>query len=408
MKTLGTFLLALLQISAFAKIISVKPGNHPTIKEALAIAVPFDTINVEKGLFREGNIVIDKPLTFLGHNSTLDGENKFEIISVTSSHVTIDGFTIINSGVSGLVDYAGIKIKNKNHAVITNNILKNCFFGIYLQQAGSCVIRNNSITGYKTEEQQSGNGIHCWKSAKLIIAENHVSGQRDGIYFEFVTNSVIKNNYSHGNLRYGLHFMFSNDDTYLKNKFENNGAGVSVMFSHGVHMYYNHFYNNWGDSAYGILLKEISDSKILYNQFENNTSGIYMEGASRVQMSMNLFKNNGWGIKIQASCMDINVHLNNFTGNTFDVSTNGSLVLNSFNHNYWDKYEGYDLNKDKMGDVPFHPVSLYATIIENNPPAIFLFRSFITTLMDKTEKLLPGITPKDLVDSNPFMQPIKL
>jgi nitrous oxidase accessory protein len=106
--------------------------------------------------------------------------------------------------------------------------------------------------------------------------------------------------------------------------------------------------------------------------------------------------------------MDINVHLNNFTGNTFDVSTNGSLVLNSFNHNYWDKYEGYDLNKDKMGDVPFHPVSLYATIIENNPPAIFLFRSFITTLMDKTEKLLPGITPKDLVDSNPFMQPIKL
>jgi len=408
MKTLGTFLLALLHLSAFAKIISVKPGNHPTIKEAISIAIPFDTVNVEKGLFKEGNIIIDKPLTFLGHNTTLDGENKFEIISVTSSHVTIDGFTIINSGVSGMVDYAGIKIKNKNHAVITNNILKNCFFGIYLQQAGSCIISNNSITGIKTEEQQSGNGIHCWKSAKLIIANNTITGQRDGIYFEFVTNSVIKNNYSHSNLRYGLHFMFSNDDTYLKNQFENNGAGVSVMFSHGVHMYYNRFNNNWGDSAYGILLKEISDSKILYNQFENNTSGIYMEGASRVQMSMNLFKNNGWGIKIQASCMDINVHLNNFTGNTFDVSTNGSLVLNSFNHNYWDKYEGYDLNKDKMGDVPFHPVSLYATIIENNPPAIFLFRSFITTLMDKTEKLLPGITPKDLLDENPFMQPIKL
>lgn len=408
MKAIGTFLITLMHLSVFGKIITVKPDNHPTIKEAIVIANNFDTVNVEKGVFKEGNIIIDRPLSFLGHNSTLDGENKYEIISVTSSHVTINGFTIINSGVSGMIDYAGIKIKNKNHAVITNNILKNCFFGIYLQQAGSCIISNNFIIGNKTEEQQSGNGIHCWKSAKLIISENNITGQRDGIYFEFVTNSVIKNNYSHSNLRYGLHFMFSNDDTYLKNKFENNGAGVSVMFSHGVHMYYNRFNNNWGDSAYGILLKEISDSKILFNRFENNTTGIYMEGASRVQMSMNLFKNNGWGIKIQASCMDINVHLNNFTGNTFDVSTNGSLVLNSFNHNYWDKYEGYDLNKDKMGDVPFHPVSLYATIIENNPPAIFLFRSFITALMDKTEKLLPGITPKDLVDENPFMQPVKL
>ncbi len=408
MKSLCTFLLLLLQATSFARVISVYAGNHPTIKEAIASANDFDTVNVEKGLFKEGNIVIDKPLYFSGNHTTLDGENKYEIISVTSSHVTIDGFTIINSGVSGMVDYAGIKVKNKSHVVITNNTLKNCFFGIYLQQAGSCIIRNNKVTGIKTEEQQSGNGIHCWKSAKLLIEGNTITGQRDGIYFEFVTNSVIKNNFSHNNLRYGLHFMFSNDDTYLSNRFENNGAGVSVMFSHGVHMYYNRFYNNWGDSAYGILLKEISDSKILYNQFENNTSAIYMEGASRVQMSMNLFKNNGWGIKIQASCMDINVHLNNFTGNTFDVSTNGSLVLNSFNHNYWDKYEGYDLNKDKMGDVPFHPVSLFATIIENNPPAIFLFRSFITALMDKTEKLLPGITPKDLVDDNPYMQPVKL
>ncbi len=408
MKSLGTFLLVLIHITSFAMVIAVNPNNHPTIKEAISKANPFDTVNIGDGIFKEGNIVIDKPLYFFGHQTTLDGENKYEIISVTSSHVTIDGFTIINSGVSGIVDYAGIKVKNKNHAVITNNTLKNCFFGIYLQQAGSCIIRNNTVTGNKTEEQQSGNGIHCWKSAKLLIDGNTIRGQRDGIYFEFVTNSVIKNNFSHNNLRYGLHFMFSNDDTYLSNRFENNGAGVSVMFSHGVHMYYNHFYNNWGDSAYGILLKEISDSKILYNQFDNNTSAIYMEGASRVQMSMNLFKNNGWGIKIQASCMDINVHLNNFTGNTFDVSTNGSLVLNSFNHNYWDKYEGYDLNKDKMGDVPFHPVSLFATIIENNPPAIFLFRSFITALMDKTEKLLPGITPKDLVDENPFMQPVKL
>ena len=58
--------------------------------------------------------------------------------------------------------------------------------------------------------------------------------------------------------------------------------------------------------------------------------------------------------------MDIAVTGNNFLSNTFDVSTNGSLVLNSFNYNYWDKYEGYDLNKDNIGDIPYHPVSLFS------------------------------------------------
>jgi nitrous oxidase accessory protein len=27
--------------------------------------------------------------------------------------------------------------------------------------------------------------------------------------------------------------------------------------------------------------------------------------------------------------------------------------------NYWDKYEGYDLDKNKIGDIPYHPLSLY-------------------------------------------------
>jgi len=39
-------------------------------------------------------------------------------------------------------------------------------------------------------------------------------------------------------------------------------------------------------------------------------------------------------------------------------------VLNTFNHNYWDKYDGYDLNKDRTGDVPYRPVSLFSMIAE--------------------------------------------
>ncbi len=338
----------------------------------------------------------------------LDGEHKYEVVSVKSSGVTIKGFTIIHSGISSMEDFAGIKIYGCHDVLIKDNILEDNFFGIYAQHGINCTIENNRIRASVKEEQQSGNGIHCWKSDSMRIIGNTITGHRDGIYFEFVTQSVIWRNVSEKNMRYGLHFMFSSNDAYIANIFKNNGAGVSVMFSHGVKMFHNYFEENWGDGSYGLLLKEISDSYIENNRFVKNTIGIFMEGASRIQMNNNILQQNGWGMKIQASCMDIIVTANNFIGNTFDVATNGTLVLNTFNGNYWDKYEGYDINKDKVGDIPYRPVSMFSMIVEKNPPAMMLFRSFITTLLDKTEKVLPSLTPENFKDAYPLMKPLRL
>ena len=209
-------------------------------------------------------------------------------------------------------------------------------------------------------------------------------------------------------MRYGLHFMFSNNDAYISNVFENNGAGVAVMFSSHVKMIHNYFEENWGDGAYGLLLKEISDSYIENNRFVKNTVSIFMEGVNRIQLEKNVFESNGWAMKIQASCTDVVVENNNFRYNTFDVGTNGSLVLNTFNSNYWDKYDGYDLDKNKFGDIPYRPISLYAMIIEQNPPAMILFRSMMTSLLDKTEKILPSLTPENLKDEYPLMKALPL
>ena len=160
----------------------------------------------------------------------------------------------------------------------------------------------------------------------MLIENNSIQGHRDGIYFEFVTESIIRKNLSEKNVRYGLHFMFSHNDQYLGNIFRNNGAGVAVMYSKNVRMENNVFEKNWGASAYGILLKDISDSHITNNTFLKNTAGIHMEGSSRIEIQQNVFKENGWAIKVQASCDDNNFHHNNFYGNTFDVATNGSMM----------------------------------------------------------------------------------
>lgn len=379
------------------------------IQAAIQQAKNGDTVMVHGGWYKEGNLLIDKSLVLLGINRpVLDGQKKFEVVSIKANHVVLDGFRIQGSGYATMDDPCAIKVYDSNGVTLSNNILEDNFFGIYIQYGKNCIIKNNQIKAYGTEEQQIGNGIHCWKSDSLQIIGNTISGHRDGIYFEFVSNSVIWRNCAHHNIRYGLHFMFSNDDAYITNIFRHNGAGVAVMFSKNVKMFDNLFDENWGDAAYGLLLKEINDSYIYGNRFISNTSGIYMDGTNRVKVEKNVFENNGWGMKIQASCNENEVVANNFMGNTFDISTNGSLVLNTFNGNYWDKYEGYDLDKNNIGDVPFHPLSIFSVIVENNPPAMLLFRSFIVTLLDKSEKLIPTLTPDNFIDKTPLMRSLEL
>ena len=397
-------------LSAGARVIHVGKGFPvQQIQAAIQQAKNGDTVMVHGGWYKEGNLLIAKSLVLLGINRpVLDGQKKFEVVSIKANHVVLDGFRIQGSGYATLDDPCAIKVYDSNGVTLSNNILEDNFFGIYIQYGKNCIIKNNQIKAYGTEEQQIGNGIHCWKSDSLQIIGNTISGHRDGIYFEFVSNSVIWRNCAHHNIRYGLHFMFSNDDAYITNIFRHNGAGVAVMFSKNVKMFDNLFDENWGDAAYGLLLKEINDSYIFGNRFVSNTSGIYMDGTNRVKVEKNVFENNGWGMKIQASCNENEVVANNFLGNTFDISTNGSLVLNTFNGNYWDKYEGYDLDKNNIGDVPFHPLSIFSVIVENNPPAMLLFRSFIVTLLDKSEKLIPTLTPDNFIDKTPLMRALEL
>lgn len=386
-------------------------ASHPvkSVKQALEQATTGDTIRVHEGIYREGNIEIRKGVTLIGvDNPVIDGEKQYEPFSVFVPYVTISGFTIKASGQSAIRDIAAIKIYDTHHVTISDNILDDNFFGVYMQGSKQCTVRNNRLTAYGETEQLTGNGIHGWKSDSLYIAGNTITGHRDGIYLEFVTHTEVRDNQASDNRRYGLHFMFSHENGYFHNTFLRNGAGVAVMYTKHVRMEHNVFAENWGDAAYGLLLKDITDSHIEHNVFSKNTTGIWMEGSNRVQIQHNQFEGNGWALKMQSSCMDNMLTRNNFVQNTFDLATNGSLKLNKFVRNYWDKYEGYDLNKDREGDVPYRPVSLFSMVVEKYPVAMLLFRSFMVTLLDRTERVMPSLIPEDLKDEFPMMNPIAL
>lgn len=410
MSRLGFFLLFI--ASSFpdisnGEIIEVGKGKRVTsVRQAIHLANSGDTIIVTSGIYKEGNIIIEKALTLIGVGfPALSGENKYEILTIHAKGVTVEGLKFVDTGVASMNDLAAIKILDSKYVRITNNEFENTFFGIHVSNSSHAWIENNVLKSEGVTEHQIGNGIHLWKCNQVTIHNNRVSGHRDGIYFEFVTNSLITNNYSRGNIRYGLHFMFSHNNEYHNNAFIDNGAGVAVMYTTGVKMINNVFEKNWGSSSYGLLLKDIRDSFVSGNRFLSNSVGIHMEGSSRIEFKENQFYQNGYAIRLLASCDNNTFTQNNFAANTFDLATNGTLVLNKVTGNYWDKYDGYDLDKDKVGDIPYHPVSMYSMVVEQIPTAVFLWRSFLVLLMDKAEKAIPAITPENLKDDAPLMKP---
>lgn len=394
--------------SLSAKTITVGPDLPiGTIAEALAIAEDGDSIRVKKGTYREKSLMIDRSITlFTTGKATIDAEGVAEdIFIIQADNVHIKGFQFVNVGVSFLKEAAAVRLVHCRNAKVEYNTIDSCFFGIYVEQAAASTIANNRITGAFEDEASAGNAIHAWKGDDLTIRGNFTTGHRDGIYFEFVNNSHIEKNTSQFNLRYGLHFMFSNDDSYENNLFRDNGAGVAVMFSRNIIMKNNRFIHNWGGAAYGLLLKEISDGSIAGNIFLKNTIGILAEGANRLIISKNTFTLNGTAMNVKGNCLDNEIRRNDFLVNTFDIVTNSRQNNNLFAENYWSNYSGYDLDRDGFGDVAYRPVNLFAKVTHKVPAATFLLHSPFVRLMEMGEKIFPQYIPESLMDKRPKIKP---
>lgn len=408
-KTITAFFIGcLMSLIASAQTIEVcKTCPITTLKNAISQAKDFDTIVIQKGTYKAYNILVDKPLTIIGKDyPVIDGELKGEIITIVSDDVTVEGLFIINVGTSYTEDYAAIRVRKSKNFVIKNLVLEKLFFGIYIEKSHHGKIFHNKIVGDAVEEHNSGNGIQLWYSHHIEIEHNYVEHVRDGIYLEFSDDCIIKNNVSALNIRYGLHFMFSNDDVYEDNTFENNGAGVAVMFSKKIKMLNNVFRENWGTASYGMLLKEINDAEIIGNTFEQNTIGINIEGTNRVIYKNNNFKNNGWALKVRGACYANQFVENNFLYNSFDIAYNSKVNDNVFDRNFWSNYTGYDLDKDGVGDIPYRPVKLFSYVVNRTPETIILLRSLFIDIIDFSEKVSPVFTPDNLLDHHPLTKKV--
>lgn len=382
-------------------------ARFATVTAALAAARPGDRVLVRAGTYREPTLVVRTPrVTLEGEGwPVLDGQGAHEVLVILADDVTVRGLVLMRTGVSNLEDRAGVRARDVSRCLIERNRLRENLFGIYLERSSYCVVRDNDLSAIGERQTNSGNGIHLWYSPHALVEGNHVTGHRDGIYFEFSTSGIARNNVSEHSQRYGLHFMFSDSVRYEANTFRDNNSGVAVMYSRGVVMTRNRFERSWGSAAYGLLLKDIMGGEITDNHFERNSTGLLVEGSSRLIVRGNRFVQNGWAAKVMADADDNRFTANSFAGNAFDVTTNSRSANSVFDGNWWDAYAGYDLDRNGVGDTPFHPVRLFALVVEQHPAALVLLRSPMVAILDAAERVLPVLTPEALVDLHPLIRP---
>ncbi len=189
MKYILTIWFLTVTFCSFANTIVVgKDKPITTLRQGIATAKAGDTILLHKGTYKEHSLIIDKSIHLVGVNSpVLDGEDKFEILTITGRDIVVKNIHFVNAGYSSMNDFAAIKIIDATNILVEGNKFDNTSFAIHISNSLHSTVKNNVIKGTNKSEHSSGNGIHLWKCQHMTIDGNTISNHRDGIYFEFVT-----------------------------------------------------------------------------------------------------------------------------------------------------------------------------------------------------------------------------
>ena len=386
-------------------------GPISSIRDAVASAQPGDTIEVHPGTYT-GNLVLDKPLTLVGMGKpVVRGDGRGSVITVTGGHCTIRGFVVERSGEMLVDEDSGILLKS-GYNRIEGNELRDVLFGIYLYSAEHNQLVANTIRGRPLPDLgERGNGIHIWNAGDNTIINNTITDARDGMYLQNAHNSTIRGNRVY-NLRYGLHYMYSDDNVFEDNVFANDVAGAAIMYSRNVQLRRNAFIHNRGFSSFGILFQGTEECLAEDNIIADNVVGLFLETHSHSIFRRNLVASNDVALEVFSSAADNTFESNNFVDNLNPLQVVGKGTDTNWNGaqagNYWSDYEGYDLDADGVGDIPFKIQNVFEHLEGNYPRLRIYLLSPGSQALALAEKGFPVIEGSKEFDQRPLMRPVDL
>ncbi|MFN0135897.1 MAG: nitrous oxide reductase family maturation protein NosD [Phycisphaerae bacterium] len=373
-----------------------------------------DTVTIPPGTYAE-HLRIDKPLRLIAQGrAIIDGGGSGDIIEITAPDVTLQGFTIRNTGIDLDQENCAVRVLAPR-ATIAENTLDDILFGIDLRDAPDSRIVGNRVGGKKLDIARRGDGLRLWRADRALIERNTIHDGRDAILW-YSADVVVRDNTAF-DCRYGLHLMFSDKVRIEGNTLTGNSVGIYLMYSTGVELLGNRLVRNRGPSGYGIGLKETDQFSVRGNLIIGNRSGVYIDGSPFTlkqpgEFSENTIAYNDVGITFLPSARGNELTDNNFIDNidSVVVAGRGALGANQFwkgdRGNFWSDYTGYDQNGDGIGDFVHESYTLFENLLDRRPQLrLFLF-SPAQQAIEFVGRAVPAIRPEPkFTDEVPLMRP---
>ncbi|MCU7892426.1 MAG: nitrous oxide reductase family maturation protein NosD [Candidatus Thiodiazotropha sp. (ex Ustalcina ferruginea)] len=354
-----------------------------------------------------GPVTISEPIIIDGQGAvTINAGGKGSVIYLETDGATLKNLHLTNSGESHNDIDSCVQVRG-NFNVIRDNVIDNSLFGIDLQQSKNNIVRGNHISSKPFE---LGVRVRLWYSFENKITDNIIRDSRDTVVWYSRDNLIARNDARGG--RYSLHFMYAQYNEVVDNHYEDNSVGIFVMYSDGVHLKNNYIAHATGATGMGIGFKETSDVEVIGNQILYCATGLYLDVSPFQPDTINRIENNliaysGIGVLFLNDWTGNNLIGNSFKGNITQVAVSGggkTANRNLWQANYWDDYEGFDLNQDQVGDKPYELFSYADRIWMDVPSARFFKGSPVLEVMDFLERLAPFTQPNMLVrDEKPYM-----
>jgi nitrous oxidase accessory protein len=388
---------------------AVAPGQvegRPAAAEASPLqarvdaARPGDDIVVGAGDYT-GDLVLDRPLRLLGRGRP-------SVVRVRAAGVTVEGFDIDGRGGGDLArDSAGVHVAAPG-ATIRDCRISDAIFGIYLREADGarverCVIRG--LPGRAAGEK--GSGIHLWNTNGFVLLDNAIAGVRDGFYVQSSSHGRIAGNVAR-DLRYGLHYMYSDDNVFEDNVFENGAAGAALMYSRRIVFRRNRFLRNRGFASVGLLLKACDDVLAEDNLVADNARGIFIEGSYRNRLRGNVVAHSDTAIVLYDSSGQNRFEGNSFVGNLTPLTLVGRRTDTVFDGNYWSDNEEPDLDGDGRSDRPYRLGSVFDHFRGNLSAADLFAQGLGASAIAAAERAFPVLEPVSAQDLAPLARPPRL
>ena len=388
----------------------IRVSATDNLADVVARAQAGDILKLASGTYKT-KLRIDKPLTIEGpadRSAKIEGDRSGRTIAIYAPDVTLRNLTVSHSGMSLPAMDAGIYLdETAPRALVEHNDIIDNSVGVYIHGSQGALVRENKIVGDATlRVNERGNGVTVWNAPGAKVLDNDISKGRDGIFSNTSTNNTYSGNRFH-DLRFAVHYMYTNDSEVSNNISVGNNMGYVLMFSDRLKVFGNIAV---GSRDQGIMLNYVNYSDIRDNIINGAGKCVFAYNANYNHIDANHFENCEIGIHFTAAAEGTSLSGNSFVNNQSQVKYVSTRFLDwgeGERGNYWSDNSTFDLDGDGFGDNAYRPNGIMDQIVWRAPVARLLMNSPAVSIVKWAQSQFPAILPGGVIDSKPLMKPFE-